>query len=90
MTVCECCVKKPVLFEKKVLRATPADDPGNILWDNLGESFCSLFIKRGLSIVITVGLWCVTGAVVGISTLYKNDFEKTYPQIDCGGKEPTK
>mmetsp|Transcript_41606 Transcript_41606/g.36998 ORF Transcript_41606/g.36998 Transcript_41606/m.36998 type:complete len:96 (+) Transcript_41606:250-537(+) len=81
-----CCKDKvdaDVFFHNHQLIAKDADEPGNILWENLGESVTSIFLRRFSSFILTLILWVGTGAVVAVATTYKNSFASEYPKIDC-------
>lgn len=81
--LCGCCVSKKNRFHGKELIAEYPDDPGNILWENLGETKVSLFFRRFFSWIITIALWIGTGVLIGAASTLKNSYLEKFPKIDC-------
>lgn len=85
-----CCLgRKGLDFYGKTLRMKSADDPGSILWENLGEPKSKIYLRRASSNFLTVMLWVLSGVILCVSTYYKNEFKSKYPSIDCSGEDPT-
>ena len=52
-----CCLDKDVIvFKESMLIADPAPDPENIEWEYLNVGFCSKFLRRLISVAITIVL----------------------------------
>jgi len=87
--LCSCCYTKDLSFHGKLIYAKSAEDPGSILWENLGEPGPIIFLRRMGSFILTVAMWAISGAILLVSTYYKNYFKSEYPTIDCTGRDPT-
>ena len=55
----------PVENQKKLLSVKNAPNPDDILWENLYVSYFSLFLRRSISIIITLSM-----VIGGIRFLY--------------------
>jgi len=84
-----CFGKKGLNFYGHTLRVKSADDPGSILWENLGEPGPKVFLRRTFSNFLTIMLWVLTGLILCVSTYYKNQFKNKFPSIDCTNEDPT-
>jgi len=77
-------------FEENKLYSIIAEDPGSILWQNLGEPASSIFFRRALSAGLTLAFWIFTAAILIVATYYQNVFSSSFPSVDCSDKNPTR
>ena len=86
-----CCInrKSKKFFEGKLLKVSPAEDPNNVIWENLDTAKIEVFFRRLVSLLFTLVLFLGTSLIVIASTNAKTDFAAKYPTIDCTSLNPT-
>ncbi|KRX00706.1 hypothetical protein PPERSA_00933 [Pseudocohnilembus persalinus] len=81
--LCGCCVSQNRKFKGKLLKIKQAPAPDNILWENIYISSIAKFIRRFISILLTI-IFLVGSFWAIIYVRNKTDeIKEQYPEVNC-------
>mmetsp|Transcript_24493 Transcript_24493/g.36018 ORF Transcript_24493/g.36018 Transcript_24493/m.36018 type:complete len:1721 (-) Transcript_24493:92-5254(-) len=80
--------REDATVDGKVLHVYPAEDPSDILWENLGTPKIQQFLRRSLTTFLLVALLVATYFIVDKAIRSGDKFESEFPDvIDCDDYE---